>query len=88
VGRTGGRGLVEGFVHPVTGELLEADQVTLAAAQAETEATIGRLYRALDPIRERLGELRGPAVLPRPSRRTDKQRDVSRCPSCGKRLDV
>lgn len=71
------------FVHPVTGEWIDAIEPRLAEAAKETDEELGRIYRALLPIRERLAELRGPAVLPRPSRQTDKQRRVSACPRCG-----
>lgn len=60
------------------------DANKLTAIGNEIREVQGQIYRRLlDKIDSRAAELRGPAVLPRPSRQTDKQRRISNCPRCG-----
>jgi hypothetical protein len=73
------------FVHPVTGEFLEATRENLERADRETRDAIGRLYRALDPLLPALAELRGPVKVPRRRDRTEVQERAVRCPACGHR---
>lgn len=79
----GGSVSMDGFVHPLTGELLPAEQDILNEALLDAEREIGRIHRAKHPILAALAELRGPAVLPPLRRRTDTQGRVGRCPRCG-----
>lgn len=76
------------IAHPLTGEIL-ADELEVLV---EAEKTVDRYLRGLSKhygfrraLRERIAELRGPAELPRPRYRTDKQSRVSECPRCGAR---
>lgn len=57
------------------------------AALEEAEAELHAAYRKVWPLREAYAEAVPPAELPRPSRRTDKQNLVARCPRCGGRLE-
>lgn len=73
-------------VHPLTGELLPDDLEALR----EMEKRVDRYLRSLhthyafrDRLRERMAEVGGPAKLPRPRWRTDKQQRVADCPRCG-----
>lgn len=59
------------------------DLAELRALDNQIRTDMGRAYRLLDGVNERAAELAGPAVLPRPSRQTDKQRRVAACPRCG-----
>ena len=77
--------MVEAVVHPVTGELVDAGEETLARVDRETRDEIGRLYRGLQPVKERLAELRGPVRLPPRRFQTDTQMKV--CPKCGIRWE-
>ena len=66
--------------HPLTGVALDADDLAaLVQADEEFWPYQGRWKR----VRERIAELRGPADLPRPSRQSDVQARVARCPRCG-----
>jgi hypothetical protein len=47
---------------------------------------LGKLYRQRDALQADLADLQGPAVLPQPRHRTDKQLAVARCPRCGDRI--
>ncbi len=78
----------QAFVHPLSGALLEATHANLRAAKTDGWAEIDRLKVALAPISERLAELDGPAVLPRPRWQTDKQRRIATCPRCGTRPEL
>ena len=70
------------FVHPLTGELLEATLESLEAATNAASKEIGRLYRARDVLLPSLAELRGPYELPDATKRTEKQTRIARCPRC------
>lgn len=74
------------LANPLTG-LVIADN--LSALEAE-EAKIDTLLRGYSPLYEyrnnlrlRMAELRGPAELPRPRFRSDRQARVAACPRCG-----
>lgn len=74
------------IVNPATGEVVPDTLDDLATAEAHVDATLRALipmyeYRAR--LRERIAELRGPAELPRPRFRTDRQQRVADCPRCG-----
>ncbi len=64
------------------------DLRALEAELREIGDNLGDLYRRRDTVLERLAELRGPAVLPKPRYQTDRQRLVSRCPRCGGTYDA
>jgi hypothetical protein len=71
-----------------TGEILDGDLATLVEAERRVDAvlrSLGPQYDDRRKLRERIAELRGPAELPRPRYRTDKQARVSECPRCGAR---
>ena len=68
------------FVHPLTGELLEADEDSLQAAVTAAGKEIGRLARARDVLLGPLADIRGPVELPPPRWRTPTQQKV--CPKC------
>lgn len=53
---------------------------------AELDRQIGDLYNERRAIMEAFADENGPAVLPAPTRRTDKQKLVARCPRCGDRI--
>ncbi len=74
------------FVHPLTGELLEADIVSLQSAVDAAGREIGRLARARDVLLGPLADLRGPYELPDGIKRTDKQTRIARCPRCMERM--
>ncbi len=76
------------FVHPLTGELLEATLESLEAATNAASKEIGRLYRARDVLLPSLAELRGPYLIPPPAMRTEKQNRIARCPKCTERLSL
>lgn len=85
---------IEPFTHPVTYAFMEATEGNLSAAIEDAFIDVARrkrevadLMARMEPLRERLAVLRGPAVLPRPSRRTETQSKVAACPRCGGRLD-
>lgn len=63
------------------------DLRTLEEELSRIEEALGKLYRERDPILQALAEARGPAELPRPRYRTDKQNLISRCPRCGGKLE-
>jgi hypothetical protein len=76
----------EPIVHPISGEVLADDLDTLVRAEAIVDRYLRGLasqYAFRRALRERIAELRGPAELPRPRYRTDKQQRVSECPRCG-----
>jgi hypothetical protein len=76
----------EPIVHPLTGEAVPDDIPALAGYEAAVDRYLRHQrvhYAFRDALRVRLAELRGPAVLPRPARRTDVQRRVDKCPRCG-----
>lgn len=78
----------EPIVRPSTGEVLSDDLGTLVEAERRVDAflrSLGPHYGYRRALRERIAELRGPAELPRPRYRTDKQARVSECPRCGAR---
>jgi len=64
------------------------DPVVLHDLSDRIRTDMGRMYRLLDRIDARVAELRGPADLPRPSRRTPTQQRVSKCPRCGDRSET
>lgn len=77
------------IVHPLTGELLDRDDL---AGLVEMERRVDvylrrqrRHYAFRGNLRERIAELRGPAVLPRASHQTDTQKKVDDCPRCGRK---
>lgn len=53
---------------------------------AALDEELADVYRRRRIIMEQFAALE-PAVLPRPSRRTEKQQLVARCPRCGGRLN-
>jgi hypothetical protein len=63
------------------------DEAELQAELDRISEELGKLYRERDPILAALAEARGPAELPKPRFRTDKQNLVARCPRCGTRLE-
>jgi hypothetical protein len=86
--------VIEPFTHPVSYAFMEATEENLAAAIEDGFVAISKhkrdiadLHARMEPLRERLAVLRGPAVLPRPSRRTDRQQLVAACPRCGGKLE-
>jgi hypothetical protein len=50
------------------------------------DAELGKLYRKRDALQAELADLQGPAVLPQPRHRTDRQQAVARCPRCGDKI--
>lgn len=77
------------IVHPVTGEVLDPDDLAgLVQAEKIVDRYLrkqSRHYNFRRALRERIAELRGPAVLPRPVYQTEKQQKVHDCPRCGRR---
>lgn len=74
------------LTHPLTGEVMPDELDVLVEAERAVDRYLraqARHYRFRDELRERIAELRGPAVLPRPRYRTDRQQRVSVCPRCG-----
>lgn len=74
------------IVNPTTGEVVEdtLDALTVAEKYVdETLRALGPLYDYRRDLRGRIAELRGPAELPRPRFRTDRQQRVAECPRCG-----
>lgn len=75
----------QAFIHPVSGALTEATVANLRQAEREARDAIGRLHRALEPVREGLAAV--PVALPEPTLRTETQKRIARCPRCNGRLD-
>lgn len=78
--------MTEPVVHPLTGEAVPDNLAVLTRCEAAVDRYLRHQrphYAFRDALRVRLAELRGPAVLPRPARRTDVQRRVDKCPRCG-----
>lgn len=76
------------IAHPITGEILPDDIKTLQAAEETVDRYLRRLsphYRFRAELRERIAELQGPALLPKPRARTDRQARVAACPRCGRK---
>ena len=74
------------IIHPATGEVVEDTLDVLERAEAyvdETLRALGPMYEYRRQLRKRIAELRGPAELPRPRWRTDRQQRVAECPRCG-----
>lgn len=74
------------IVNPWTGEVVEDTLEALDAAERYVDAwlrTIGPFYDFRRDLRGRIAELRGPAELPKPRWRTDRQQRVAECPRCG-----
>jgi hypothetical protein len=60
------------------------DELVGLTARADTlDRRLSVIYRELRPLRVRIAELRGPAVLPRRRYQTETQAKVDRCPRCG-----
>lgn len=85
----------ETFLHPLTYEVLPGDESSLADAVEDAFIRVKALKREiadvmarLDPLRLRLAELRGPAVLPARRHRTPTQELTASCPRCGGSLDA
>ncbi len=79
------------IVDPRSGELVADRLDDLAVAEREVDETLralGPLYDFRRQLRERIAELRGPAELPRPRFRTDRQQRVAECPRCGHKAAV
>lgn len=78
------------IVRPSTGEILPEDDLdALVAAERIVDAYLRRQsvhYNFRRRLRERIAELRGPAVLPRPRHQTDVQKKVHECPRCSGRV--
>lgn len=73
-------------VHPLTGEVLPDDVGALLEAERLVDRYLraqARHYAFRGDLRERIAELDGPAVLPRPRWRSNVQQRVSECPRCG-----
>jgi hypothetical protein len=76
------------IVHPLTGEAIPDDLPTLRALEATVDRFLRRLgvhYGFRASLRERIADLQGPPLLPRPRDRTDKQARVAACPHCGRK---
>lgn len=79
-------------VNPLTGAPINSEQEAIAAAReadAYVGAELGKAYRQLDEVRERLRVLQAElpaAALPKPRYRSDVQAKVARCPRCGEGL--
>ncbi len=71
------------FVHPVTGELIEATTDALKQAHRDGHEERSRIRLALAPIQAELALRAGPATLPARRYRTDMQAKVAECPRCG-----
>lgn len=71
------------FIHPTSGEWLNATDDALKAARRDGYNEISRVKAALLPIQAELAERAGPATLPARRGRTALQDAVSFCPRCG-----
>ena len=76
--------MIEAFVHPETGEVLQLDE--LRRRIANIDDGLSQYYRELRILRVALAERTDPAALPVRRARTDKQAAVTRCPRCGERI--
>jgi len=79
---------VEPVVHPLTGEALPDDVEALSALEDHVDRylrTQSVHYEFRRRLRERVAELRGPAELPSPRYRSERQMKVAECPRCGTR---
>lgn len=74
------------IVHPETGEVLTTEEEWRSALQA-VEERLAPLYVIRRELRERHAEAVAGPELPSPTRRTEKQHIVARCPRCGGRLE-
>lgn len=78
--------MTEPIVKPTTGEVLPDTLDALTEHERVVDGFLRRLgahYSYRSRLRERIAELRGPAVLPRPRHRSDRQAAVAACPRCG-----
>lgn len=77
--------ITQRILHPVNGAVVEDDLDTLTNLEAHVDKYLRRQnvhYNFRKLLRERIAELRGPAVLPRPRYRTERQSRVAECPRC------
>ena len=60
----------------------------LQQAVTHLDEELSRIYREREPLLVQLAELRGPYEMPKPSRRTETQAKVGRCPRCSGRIEA
>lgn len=74
------------IVNPITGEVVPDELEDLQRAERNVDGFLRSLHDHYEfrlALRQRIAEKRGPAELPKPRLRTDKQARVSVCPRCG-----
>lgn len=77
------------LANPLTGVVIPDNLPALEAEEAKIDTLCrgaGPLFEYRRALRVRIAELRGPAELPRPRFRSDKQSRVASCPRCGDSL--
>lgn len=77
-----------GIADPRTGWVVPDDLPALLDAHEAIDRQLRNykpLYQYRDELLARIGELRGPVPLPRPSKRSPTQSRTGMCPGCGRR---